>query len=151
MIRIYIKLAIATCLLATANSARSHHSFNAVYDKDRVITVEGVVKEFRLTNPHTFMMLDAVDDQGKPVTWRVEFDGLLNLTVAGWDAQTIPVGARVKVTGNAAWDQSPSLWFASLVFDDGRELVRPFDARIDTIDAERRRRAQERASQQAPQ
>jgi hypothetical protein len=128
-------------LLVIGSAARSHHAFTALYDASRTVTVEGVVSAFHLVNPHTSMTLDAVDANGNPVVWTIEFDSRVKLADAGWDELTIRPGTHVTVVGNPTRADSTKLFFSRLTFDDGRELVRPYLERLERIRAERKRRA----------
>ena len=49
----------------SATAASPHHSFSAVYDDKRAVTVSGVVTQFRFVNPHAMLHLDVTDDSGK--------------------------------------------------------------------------------------
>ena len=40
-------------LSALSGHALAHHSF-AMFDRDRVVTLQGVIKEFQWTNPHSW-------------------------------------------------------------------------------------------------
>jgi len=74
---------VSLTILALAVSLRlagAHHSFSAVYDGKRSVTVTGVVTQFRFVNPHALMTLEVTDKDGKIVTWVVEFAGRLNRT-----------------------------------------------------------------------
>ena len=59
-----------------AGSARglAHHSA-AMFDEKKTITVEGEVKEFQLTNPHSWLLVDVKDKTGKVTTWGFEAEG----------------------------------------------------------------------------
>ena len=74
-----IFLPTVTALLLVAGAANSHHAFAPVYDGGRTVTVEGVVTEFRLVNPHATISMDVTDDAGNVVQWSVELSGKLNL------------------------------------------------------------------------
>lgn len=143
-------LVVATAVLATqiAPIAFAHHSFGGVFDGSRTVDVEGVVREFRLVNPHAEMTLEVANAAGGKELRTVEFDGRLNLTVGGWTPETIKAGERVKVHGNPARSGDGRVWFLSLTRADGSELVRPFNARTNAIDEQRRQRAQQRAQQE---
>ncbi|NIW25657.1 MAG: hypothetical protein GWN29_14415, partial [Gammaproteobacteria bacterium] len=41
--------------------ASTHHGFTAHFDPDRVVRLEGVVKQFDFVNPHAFLYIEAVD------------------------------------------------------------------------------------------
>ena len=49
----------------TAGAATAHHAFSPVYDIKRTISLQGVVTEFRLVNPHALMLMDVTDESGK--------------------------------------------------------------------------------------
>ena len=66
-IRIII-LAVAPALLFCATPAMSHHS-NSAYQVDQVSSVTGIVKEWKWTNPHTWLYL-TVEEKGEKVGLR---------------------------------------------------------------------------------
>ncbi len=136
-------LAVIAFTLGTATAA-AHHSFSPVYDGSRTVTVTGVVKVFRLVNPHAQMLMDVTDEAGQTVSWEVEFDGRLNLTNGGWTDDTITPGERVEVTGNPTHTGSPRLFFVRLVRADGSTLQRAGAAKIRSIEDERRQRIEQR-------
>ncbi len=139
-------LLLIPALTVWIDVASAHHSFAAVYDQKRTITVEGVVTEFRLVNPHSMMLIDVTEAGGRVVKWTVEFDGRLNLTEGGWTDRSLVAGERIMVSGNPTHVDSPRLFFRRLIRADGAEMVRPMDALENTID-EQRRRARERSQQ----
>src|SRR5262245_50227711 len=140
-------LLVIPVLALSVTAARSHHAFSPVYDEKRLITVVGVVTQFRFVNPHAMMIMDVTDDTGKVVKWAVEFAGRLNLSEAGWTAESIKSGERVTVTGNPTHTGSQRLFFRKLVRADGTELLPGAAQRVNAIEEERRKRAQERNQQ----
>jgi len=151
MTKTALRALLSTIVMMGSSAALAHHAFYSVYDGERTVTVEGTVSEFRFVNPHAHMTLDTVDEQGSSVAWNVEFDGVLNLTNGGWTANTIPAGSRVTVTGNPTHSGSPKMFFVRLTFADGKELTRPYDERVDSIDAERRRERERRPTLEFPE
>ena len=133
--------------LAAPNLATAHHSFSAVYDINRTVSVQGVVSEFRLVNPHALMLMDVTDDAGKVSKWTIEFDGRLNLTEHGWNEHTIVVGERVTVTGNPTHVGAPRIFFRKLVRPDGTELLKGSDETVSEVERVRQERARQRNSQ----
>jgi hypothetical protein len=119
-----------------------------VYDEKRVITVAGVVTEFRFVNPHAMMLMDVTDESGKVEKWTVEFAGRLNLSEFGWTADSIMPGEKVTVTGNPTHASSPRMFFRKIVRADGSELLPGNAQRLDTIEEQRRRRRQGSPQQQ---
>jgi hypothetical protein len=140
-------LSIIVALLMCATIARAHHSFSAVYDDKRTISVTGVVTEFRFVNPHAVMAVNVTDEAGKVVKWTVEFAGRLNLSEVGWTADSIKSGERITVTGNPAHTIPARMSFLRLVHADGTVLLPAGAQRIDAIEEERRERARQRSQQ----
>lgn len=142
-----MSLLMAPLVALTAAEPLAHHAFSPVYDEKRVITVAGIVTEFRFVNPHAMMMMDVTDDSGKVVPWVVEFAGRLNLSEFGWTADSIKPGEKVTVTGNPTHTGSARIFFRRIVRADGTELLPGNAQRLDTIEEQRRRRARERNQQ----
>lgn len=107
-----------------------------------MITVAGVVTEFRFVNPHAMLLMDVADDTGKIVQWTVEFAGRLNLSEFGWTTDSVRAGERLTVTGNPTHAGSARMFFRKIVRADGTELLPGNAQRLDTIEEQRRRRRQ---------
>ena len=145
MRRLLWTLVVAVALLAlSVEQSGAHHAFSAVYDEKQVITVEGVVTQFRLVNPHAMMSLDVTDKSGKVEKWTVEFAGRLNLMEGGWTVETIKPGERIKVSGNPARKSDRQMAFRRIVKADGTELLPTQAKRVNAIEQERRERARQR-------
>lgn len=138
---------LAGVLLAGAAlvPAAAHHSFAAVFDGSKTVTLDGTIKEFKFVNPHALATIDVADDKGAVQQWTVEFDGRLNLTNFGWTEATIRPGEHVKMSGNPERTGVPRMFFSKLVRADGTELVRGGD-RLNAIEEDRRLRAAQRAT-----
>jgi hypothetical protein len=134
-------------LVLSAANASSHHAFSPVYDDKRLITVVGVVTQFRFVNPHAMMFMNVTDESGKTAKWAVEFAGRLNLSEVGWTVDSIKAGERVTVTGNPTHTGSERMFFRKLVRADGTELLPAAPQRLSAIEEERRKRAQQRNEQ----
>ena len=59
---------------ALSAAAGAHHSAT-MFEQTRTITVEGVVKEFQYTNPHSWLLIDVTGKDGKVTTWGFEAEG----------------------------------------------------------------------------
>ena len=140
-------LSVIPVLMVSASGVSSHHAFSPVYDSNRVITVEGVVTQFRFVNPHAMMFMDVTDETGKVVKWVVEFAGSLNLSEVGWTAGSVKAKERVTVSGNPTHTGSQRMFFRKLVRADGTELLPAGPQRLTAIEEERRQRALQRNQQ----
>ncbi len=101
------KIIAVVALLSIANSAIAHHSFQATFDSDETVTVDGVVKDFRFRNPHVLIYLDVTNDDGTVTTWMAEGSSATGWRRAGWKNGSLMPGERLRVTGNATHDGSP--------------------------------------------
>ena len=54
-----------------------------MFDEKKTVTVEGEVKEFQFTNPHSWLLVDVKDKDGKVTTWGFEAEGPSTLARAG--------------------------------------------------------------------
>lgn len=138
---------VLAAVMMTAHNAGAHHSFSAVYDDKRTVSVTGVVTQFKFVNPHALMSIDVTDERGTTVKWTVEFPGRLNLSEVGWTAESIKNGERLTVTGNPAHIIPARLSFSRIAKSDGTVLLPGGPRRTDAIEAERRERARLRAEQ----
>lgn len=83
-------------LCAAAPAAHGHHSF-AIYDADNPRVITGVVREFRWTNPHTWIFVAVADPGGTETVWEIEHGPINMLSRQGWTASTLETGDRVAI------------------------------------------------------
>src|SRR4051812_26012932 len=95
------KLALAAGLaglIAGAYPVSAHHS-TTMFDREKVILLEGTVKELHWTNPHVAIFVD----NGAPKAgvadglWVVELTSPGNLVRSGWTRTLIKPGEKVSV------------------------------------------------------
>ena len=108
----------AAVWLMGASRVVAHHSA-AMFDDKKTVTVEGVVKEFQLTNPHSWLLVDVTDKSGKVVTWGFEAEGPSTLRRAGIKPSDLRPGTKLTVTGNPMKDGRPAAIWVNAVRDDG--------------------------------
>ena len=113
-------LALAAALL-TAVPAQSHHS-NVAYEVTKVITITGVVKEFRWVNPHTWLHLMVDEANGGKVEWQVEGRAPGVLLRAGWTKASLKPGEKVTVDMSPAKDGTKVGIIARITKEDGTIL-----------------------------
>jgi hypothetical protein len=116
-----IALAAAASLLFCPGPAMSHHS-NSAYQVDQVITLTGIVKEWRWTNPHTWLHLTVDDEKGGKVEWAVEGRAPGVLGRVGWDRFVLKPGEKVTVHASPAKDGSRVGIIARVTKEDGTIL-----------------------------
>jgi hypothetical protein len=82
-------------LLAGSTPLFAHHG-NASYE-NKEVTIKGKVTQWLWTNPHTFLMLDVTDANGKVVHWVCENQAPSTLVNFGFTAKTFKAGDEVTV------------------------------------------------------
>lgn len=96
--RVVIILVFAACLVAVR--AGAHHSFAATYFEDKTQKIEGDIVQFMFRNPHSFVHVEAPDENGQMQRWAVEWAATAQLKEAGVDYESLKPGDHVIVTGN---------------------------------------------------
>lgn len=84
--------------------AHAHHSFTATYFEDRTVEIEGRLLQFMFRNPHSFVHIQAPDENGEMQRWAVEWGGAGQLSGQGVTSQTLRPGDVVTITGNPGRD-----------------------------------------------
>jgi hypothetical protein len=87
---------ISGALFATGGAAMAHHSF-AMFDQENAIELEGVVKEFKYTSPHTFILLEVKGPDGSATVWNLEGATPGALVRDGWSGKSLKPGDAIKV------------------------------------------------------
>ena len=123
-IQMYRRVLAGLAALAMAGAAVAHHSF-AMFDRDKEVTLTGVVHEFQWTNPHAFIEFDVPNDKGAAERWSVEMNSPNNLTRQGWKSTYLKGGDKVTVTLNPLRDGKKGGLFVAVVLPDGKVIRDP--------------------------
>ena len=88
--------------LASATPAVAHHSL-ALFDMQKSVRLEGTVKRFDWTNPHSWIFLDVM---GPTMTesWTIELPSAGVLAREGWGKNYIRSGERIVLLVNPLKD-----------------------------------------------
>ena len=97
-------LSIALISMSTFSTvALSHHSISAEFDARNPVEVSGVLLEWKMLNPHTYMILEVVNDEGVAENWTISFGPASKLMRgSGWTADTLQVGEILTASGRRA-------------------------------------------------
>jgi Family of unknown function (DUF6152) len=121
----YLVLVIASFALLIASAPLSAHHGNAAYDASKEVTVNGVVTEWIVANPHSLLRFDVTDDKGNVAHWVVE-SGAASVNQARGvrlTKQLLKPGDKVTVTMMVAKNGQPVGRIHRLVLPDGRLMV----------------------------
>jgi hypothetical protein len=88
--------ALWLALAALPAAALAHHSY-AMFDLSRTVTLQGTIKDFQWTNPHSWIWIDVAGADGKPEQWGIEGMSPNYLARRGWSKHTLNPGDKVSV------------------------------------------------------
>jgi len=89
-------IAVFGCAALLGSTAQAHHSF-AMFDNQKDVTIEGTVKNFQWTNPHTWIQLMVKDANGTEAEWSIEGQSPNGLVRQGWQKLSLKPGDRAVV------------------------------------------------------
>ncbi len=87
-------LALFSVFLAT--TASSHHSFS-MFDKDTELVITGTVSEWAFNNPHAWLHVNVVGEDGETTLWSFEGAAPPSLVRRGITGRTFKPGDAVTV------------------------------------------------------
>lgn len=102
--RLSTSLAIIGLGLLLAPASWAHHSTNDIYDQSQTVEVTGVVKAWRLVNPHPSLIVEVTGPDGTKEEWDLSFGGSAvgPLARQGYTPQTFKAGEVIIARGNPA-------------------------------------------------
>ena len=89
-------LACGALLLLGAGPVQAHHS-GAMFDRNKAVDLDGVVKAFQWTNPHSWLQVEVADGKGGTKEWSIECGSPNTLARTGWRKGTFKSGDKIKV------------------------------------------------------
>ncbi|HXA93603.1 MAG TPA: DUF6152 family protein [Steroidobacteraceae bacterium] len=112
---------------ASAGAAFAHHSFAVFFETDRTISVDGVVTEFRFSNPHGLVRLNVTAKDGSIEVWTAETNSPSILVRRGWTRDSLKPGEHVTVQGWPARSGARYLRMLKVIRENGQVIGKPFD------------------------
>ncbi len=115
-----LALAAIVTLLGTV-PVFAHHSY-AAFNRDKQVTLTGVVKEFQWNNPHAWIQIMVADEKGRQVEWGVECGSPNMMLRTGWKRSTLKAGDTIVAIVNPLKDGRPNGSLVTVKLSDGRVL-----------------------------
>ena len=118
-----MKCIMSGCLIWLISLAAYPHHSAVMFEKEKTITLEGVVKEFQYTNPHSWLLVDITNEDGTVTTWGFEAEGPSTLLRAGIRKGDLTPGTELTITGRPMRDGRPAAaWSHAIRKSDGKKL-----------------------------
>lgn len=107
-----------------ASPVLAHHSTAANFNRNSMISVEGVVAEYRFQNPHVQIVLNVTNDEGQVELWLVDMAAKSQYVRAGWRGDEFKPGQTITVFG---WEgyRERSMYLQRAILPDETEVVPP--------------------------
>ena len=115
------KILLLPAAMTVGSASWGHHSF-AMFDLDKEVTLEGVVKEFQWTNPHVWLQILAPDAKGETMEWSLEAGAPGMLTRTGWKSSMLKANDKVTVVIHPLKSGAPGGSLVKVTLPNGRVM-----------------------------
>jgi hypothetical protein len=120
--RIRVMVTLILGVLLRSPHAQAHHSFAPHFDRDKRVSISGTIKEFESRNPHSYVHITAVDENGRTREYKCESHGVTQLQRNGITPPMLKAGTKIRVTGPISRHDPYMCFFDTVEFSDGRTL-----------------------------
>ncbi len=120
----FFRIACAVDSVALPLAAIGHHSTAVNFNLDSIISVEGVITEYRFQNPHVQILMDVTNEDGETEAWMVELAAKNQFVRSGWVGDEFEAGQIITVFGWKGY-RPRSTYFQRAIMPDGTEFVPP--------------------------
>ncbi|HXA40549.1 MAG TPA: DUF6152 family protein [Phenylobacterium sp.] len=108
-------------MAVAASAASAHHSF-AMFDKEHPVELQGTVKSWEFTNPHSWLVM-VVMKNGRPTEINVEGASVLTLVRQGFGLNTFAPGEKLDLVISPLKNGGPGGAFVKATKSDGTVLT----------------------------
>lgn len=116
-------IALVALMIASASQpAAAHHSFAAEFDVNQPIQLRGEVIRMEFTNPHSWIYLRVMTEDGEVQEWAIEGGAPNALIRRGWNRNSLPPGTEVSVLGYRSRDGQFRASGGEVTLPDGSSL-----------------------------
>jgi hypothetical protein len=118
--RILVLAAVVTALAVL--DASGHHSFAPHFDSSKPVSISGTVTKYEARNPHSYVHVAALDENGRTREYVCESHGVTQLSRNGLTPQVFKPGAKLRLTGSLSRHSPYMCFFTMVELADGRQL-----------------------------
>jgi hypothetical protein len=113
---------VAAALLLAGGTAWAHHAFEAEFDVNAPVKLNGRVTQMEWINPHVWIHLDVKNADGTVSSWMVEGGPPNALLRRGWNKKSLVEGTVIVVEGYQSKDGALRANGRDITFPDGKKL-----------------------------
>jgi len=121
MSRHSLSAALLIASLCAGKQASAHHSA-VMFDMSHISIIQGTVKDFQWTNPHSWLLIEVAAADGATSTWSFEAGPPTILMRMGVKKADFVAGEKVAVHAWAMKDGMPAGLLQSVVRADGSTI-----------------------------
>ena len=114
------------CALMLTIPAWAHHSHANYSDAESAVEVTGTVIDYQWVNPHTWIYITVMGEDGEPQEWALESGSIGQLTRRGWAADSMEPGDSITAILRPLKDGSYGGVLGTIILADGTALCDPF-------------------------
>ena len=108
--RVLAVIAASIALVALAIPVFAHHSFSAEFDRNKRVSLTGIITNVKWQNPHVYFYIDVKDkDTNKVTNYGIELGSPNGVLGNGLSRDILKVGMVVSLDGSMAKDGSNKL------------------------------------------
>lgn len=107
-------VAVGVCGLVSA-----HHS-HSMFDHEQEVSITGTVTDFSFRNPHGFLFVDVVEENGETVNYWIEMSTIPRMIERGIGVKTFQPGDVVTVNMHPLNDGRPGGNYTTIIAADGK-------------------------------
>ncbi len=113
---------VLLALITVSIPAFAHHSYIHI-DRNVIVAFEATVLDFQWRNPHVYIRIGTVDENGESAEWEIESGSTPILAHSGWSSESLGPGdlVSIRVHPEQGTDRNYAL-LESLTTRDGRIL-----------------------------
>ena len=100
----------------------AHHSFAAEFDADQPVTLTGTITQMEWINPHSWLHVDVVNDDGSVTQWMIEGGTPNTLMRRGFTMDNVKAGTEITIEGFRARNGANRANGRDLILPDGSRL-----------------------------